>query len=100
MLSLSESTQAAAYTSLCEIIFKHKGMIAKSEMSRLARERLFFKPNTIQYKRLVEKSRRIDSDTNDNLIKMALHIVKESKADRLTLEYEKIEGSKVDLDLG
>ena len=100
MLALSTQTQDAAYKELCEIILKHKTLIARSEQSRLARERLFFKPNTIQYKRLVEKSRRIDSDTNDNLIKMALHIVKESKADRLTLEYEKIEGSKVDLDLG
>ena len=71
MMSLSEQTQKAAYKELCQIILKHKQQIARSEMSRLARERLFFNPNSIQYKRLVEASRRVDGDTTDNLIKMA-----------------------------
>lgn len=95
MLSLSQSTQDAAYTKLCEIILKHKSLIAKSEMSRLARERLFYQANSIQYKRLVDQSRRVDADTTDNLIKMALHINKQAKADLLTIEYEKISGSSI-----
>ena len=76
MMSLSDGTKDAAYQKLCQIILKHKQLIARSEMSRLARERLFFNPNSIQYKRLVDASRRVDGDTTDNLIKMALHIVK------------------------
>ena len=102
MLSLSEQTKDEAYTKLCSIIYKHKTLIARSEQSRLARERLFYKPNTIQYKRLVEKSRRVDADTNDNLIKMALHIVKESNLERLQLEYTKIDasGAVVDMEEG
>jgi len=99
MLSLSESTQAAAYTSLCEIIFKHKGMIAKSEMSRLARERLFFQPNSIQYKRLVDQSRRVEADTTDNLMKMALHIVKQANAHKLQEEYTRVSGTTIGADI-
>ena len=62
-------------------------------MSRLARERLFFQPNSIRYKRLVEQSRRVTSDTTDNLFKMAIHIVKQADAQRLQAEYTKISGS-------
>jgi len=95
MLSLSESTQASAYVKLSEIIFKHKCLISKSEMSRLARERLFFQPNSIQYKRLVEASRRVEADTTDNLIKMAIHIVKQAKPHLLQEEYTRISGTKI-----
>lgn len=62
-------------------------------MSRLARERLFFNPNSIQYKRLVDQSRRVESDTTDNLIKMALHIVKTSNAKLLEAEYTLVSGT-------
>lgn len=68
-------------------------------MSRLARERLFFNPNSIQYKRLVEASRRVDGDTTDNLIKMALHIVKTAKPQLLQAEYAVISGTEVIADI-
>lgn len=93
MLSLSETTKDSAYKELSKIINKHKILIARSEMSRLARERLFFKPNSIQYKNLVESSRRVDADTTDNLIKMALHIVKQADAQRLQTEYAAVSGT-------
>lgn len=99
MNSLSETTQKAAYEELCQIIFKHKQLIARSEMSRLARERLFFSTNSIQYKRLVEASRRVDGDTTDNLIKMALHIVKAANTKILQDEYSIISGTKLEGDL-
>ena len=100
MLSLSETTKDSAYKELSKIINKHKILIARSEMSRLARERLFFKPNSIQYKNLVESSRRVDADTTDNLIKMALHIVKQADSQRLQTEYAAVSGTTLaELDL-
>ena len=74
---------------------KHKQLIARSEMSRLARERLFFNPNSIQYKRLVDASRRVDGDTTDNLIKMALHIVKTTEPVKLQEKYSLVSGTEI-----
>ena len=99
MLSLNEATQDKAYKELVQIIYEAKVQIAKSEMSRLARERLFFKPNSLQYRRLVDKSRRVDADTTDNLIKMALHIVKQAQPEKLQAEYTALAGTSPDLDL-
>ena len=64
-------------------------------MSRLARERLFFNPHSIQYKRLVDASRRVDGDTTDNLIKMALHIVKTTKPEKLQEKYSLVSGTEI-----
>jgi hypothetical protein len=64
-------------------------------MSRLARERLFFQPQSIQYRRLVDASRRVEADTTDNLIKMAEHIVKSAKRDLLLAEYTIVSGSAI-----
>ena len=44
--SLSEENHKQAYEDLSKIIHKHKLMIAKAEISRLARERLFFEPES------------------------------------------------------
>ena len=68
-------------------------------MSRLARERLFFKAGSVQYKRLVEQSRRVEADTTDNLMKMALHIVKQAKPEKLAAEYATLAGSQPFVDL-
>ena len=62
-------------------------MISRAELSRLARERLFFEANSIQYKNLVEKSKRVNADTIDNLMKMSLHINKLVEADKLRAAY-------------
>lgn len=88
MLSLNPATNDKAYKELVAIIYEYKVVIVKSEMSRLARERLFYKPNSLQYRRLVDKSRRVDADTTDNLLKMAMHIVKQAKPELLKAEYE------------
>lgn len=97
--SLSETTQLEAYKELAQVIVNHKVKIAKSEQNRLARERLFHKPNSMQYKRLVEAARRVDADTTDNLMKMALHIVKKAEAHKLKEEFEKIAGTSGGIDL-
>jgi len=99
MLSLNPATNDKAYKELVAIIYEYKVVIVKSEMSRLARERLFYKPNSLQYRRLVDKSRRVDADTTDNLLKMAMHIVKQAKPELLKAEYEALAGSSPDLDL-
>ena len=99
IMSLSESTQHAAYENLAKIILEHKTKIAKSEQSRLARERLFYKPNSAQYQRLVDAARRVDADTTDNLMKMALHICKQADASKLNAEYVKIAGVSGGVDL-
>jgi len=61
---------------MAALIIDHKGRIARSETTRLARERLQFKATSIAYRRRVEASKRVESDTLDNLMKMTLHIVK------------------------
>lgn len=94
MLALQHDTKQQAYKSLCEIILKHKTLITKSEMSRLARERLFYKPQSVQYKRIIEKSRSVEADTIDNLIKMALHIIKDAEADMLYAKWAEVSGTE------
>ena len=97
--SLSEATQEATYKELAEIILKYKVRVVKAEQSRLARERLFYKSTSVQYKRLVEAARRVDFDTTDNLIKMANHIVKMAELEKLTAEFGAASGSSVGLDM-
>ena len=98
--SLNEQHHQNAYQELSKIIMKHRALIVKSEMSRLARERLFFKPGSMRYKSLVEKSKRVDSDTMDNLMKMVLHINKLAKADRLMAAIQEVAGvNAADFDL-
>ena len=67
-------------------------MITKAEISRLARERLFFEPESRQYKLLVEQSKRVNGDTIDNLCKMSIHIIKPAKPDLLQKAYVEISG--------
>lgn len=71
-------------------------MISKSEISRLSRERLFYQPNSIRYKRLVQKSKRVNADTTDNLFKMAISIVKQADSKRLQAEYTLVSGMTLD----
>lgn len=65
-----------AYKELGLIIAKHINIISKSEKNRLLRMRLRLKDNPNQYNRNLEQAKLVDEDTTDNLIKMALHIVK------------------------
>ena len=98
--STQEDAKIEAYRDLVKIIAKHKQAISKAELSRLARERLFYEPNSIQYRNLVEKSKRVNADTIDNLIKMALHINKLAKPDKLREVFiEQTGASQIDLDL-
>ena len=97
--SASDERQKEAYTELAKIILQHKTLIVKSEMSRLARERLFFNPNTRQYNRLVEQSRRVNGDTIDNLVKMTLHINKLAKSEKLQEAYREVSGNSFVLDI-
>lgn len=46
----------------------------------------------------MEASRRVEADTTDNLIKMAIHIVKQANQDRLIAEYSKLSGTTIDAD--
>ena len=72
-------------------------MIAKAEISRLARERLFFEPESRQYKLLVEQSKRVNGDTIDNLMKMSLHINKLAVPEKLQKAYVEISGESDDV---
>jgi hypothetical protein len=74
----------AAYQGMADLINKYKTIISRHEQSRLARERLFYKPDSVQYKKRMEMSKNVSEDVADNLIKMALHIVKAADKDVLT----------------
>lgn len=97
--ALNEDTKEEAYKKLAQHVLEYKVKVVKAEQSRLARERLFYKSNSMQYKRLVEAARRVDADTTDNLLKMALHIVKQADKEKLMLEYTKIAGTSANTDL-
>lgn len=99
MSALDETTKEEAYKRLAQHVLEYKVKVVKAEQSRLARERLFYKPNSNQYKRLVDAGRRVDADTTDNLLKMALHIVKQASKETLLLEYQKIAGTSGNTDL-
>jgi len=70
--------QKDAYRKMAELIIEHHKKIARSETTRLARERLQYKAGSLAYKRRVEASKRVDAETLDNLMKMMLHIVKDA----------------------
>ncbi len=74
----NESMQKDAYRKMAELIIEHHKKIARSETTRLARERLQYKAGSLAYKRRVEASKRVDAETLDNLMKMMLHIVKDA----------------------
>lgn len=86
--SFDEEKKQSAYVAMASLIIDHKGRIARSETTRLARERLQFKATSIAYRRRVEASKRVESDTLDNLMKMTLHIVKTAESQLLIEAYE------------
>lgn len=47
------------------------------------RERMYYKNNPTQYQRRIEQAKTVDADTADNLVKMAIHVVKGVDASRL-----------------
>ena len=77
MESKDDGEREKALDQICEIIFKHKTLIAKSESGRLTMKRMLYNEQSNQYKRLVEESKRVNQDTNDNLIKMTAFILKQ-----------------------
>jgi hypothetical protein len=44
---------------------------------------MYFKNNPTQYQRRIEQAKTVDVDTADNLVKMALHVVKGINETRL-----------------
>ena len=75
MNSFNVGTRHTAYEELQEIIERHVKIISKTEKGRLIRERQFFKDNALEYQKRLKASKRVEADTTDNLVKMALHIV-------------------------
>ena len=73
----------AAYKKLAEIIERHSRIIARSEKQRLIKERILVKDNTAEYNKKLKAAKRVLSDTSDNLIKMALVIIKDAEKDEL-----------------
>ena len=63
---------------LRDIIEKHVKIISSTTRSRLLRERMFIKNNPVLYKRKLAEAQNVEKDITDNLVKMALHIVKEA----------------------
>lgn len=83
MKSFNDEIRDRAYTELREIIEKHIVIISKTEKSRLLRERMFYKNNSVEYKKRLSAVNQVEADTTDNLVKMAIHIVKEMDEKKL-----------------
>ena len=80
MQSWNEAKKIAAYQRLNQIINFHAKEIAKTEKTRLIKERAFFKNDEKRYKECLEAAKNVDADIYDNLTKMALHIVKKAES--------------------
>ena len=76
MDGFNEHVKNEAYNELRQIIEKHVVIIARTERSRLTRERMFVKNRPNEYNRLIQQAKTIEADTVDNLVKMTCHIVK------------------------
>jgi len=90
----NEENRKQAYVKLATLINKYRGTITRLEQSRLARERLFFKPDSVQYKKRMEAAKTCDADTLDNLMKMALHVVKAADSHDLSEQFGKAESAR------
>ena len=91
LVSLKPEVRTEAYQELADLIMRHSAVISRAEKQRLMRERLNFKDNPAEYNKRLKAARHVSKDTDDNLIKMALKIVNESKLDKLN-EFVKSEG--------
>ena len=91
LVSLKPEVRTEAYQELADLIMKHSAVISRAEKQRLMRERLNFKDNPAEYNKRLKAARHVSKDTDDNLIKMALKIVNESRLEKLN-EFVKSEG--------
>lgn len=74
---MKEDIRRQAYTQLAEILDKYKRQMIHLEKQKLTKERVFYlrEDNTIKYEQALRKMELVDEDVNDNLTKMAKHIL-------------------------
>ena len=100
--SFKPEVKEAAYKHLASIIEKHSKIISRAEKQRLLRERLMHQGNQAEYNKRLRAAKRVSADTDDNLIKMALVLIKVAKKEEL-LTYvhdEDVAGGMADVEEG
>lgn len=76
--SVKAEKRDQAYMELAQILDKYKKKMVQLEKQRLTKERIFYlrEQNDVKYNQAMNKMSMVEEDINDNLTKMAQHILK------------------------